>query len=392
MAKAVYVGVDSKARKMKKAYIGISGTARKVKKMYIGDSSGKARLCYSAELEKVGMAEALGRAGYNLGAAGTAHHALFAGRQTSYKEASSYVDAYDVSLTHTAPTSLSNARGVLGAATVGGRALFAGGGYDGAYGSLHSMTAYYKGNATVDAYDDSLTRITAANLSEARIGLSGASVGKYALFGGGYTGKNGYIGNGVGTELLRYTYKSAVDAYDESLTRTTATELSKARACTGVTVGGYALFAGGVSSNVVDAYNASLTRTTATSLSASGVVYGATTIGRYALIGIGDGTVNVYDTSLTRTTAASLRTSRNCFAAAAVGDYALFAGGSSGKSVGGNNYYNAVDAYDSSLVRTTAASLDAARHLLAAAVVGEYALFAGGSMDGNSRVVDVYTA
>ena len=41
MAKAVYVGVGSKARKMKKAYIGIGGKARKVKKMYIGDSSGK---------------------------------------------------------------------------------------------------------------------------------------------------------------------------------------------------------------------------------------------------------------------------------------------------------------------------------------------------------------
>ena len=46
-AKAVYVGVGSKARKMKKAYIGIGGTARKVKKMYIG-VGGKARLCYSA--------------------------------------------------------------------------------------------------------------------------------------------------------------------------------------------------------------------------------------------------------------------------------------------------------------------------------------------------------
>ena len=31
MAKAVYVGVNSKARKMKKAYIGIGGKARKVK-------------------------------------------------------------------------------------------------------------------------------------------------------------------------------------------------------------------------------------------------------------------------------------------------------------------------------------------------------------------------
>ena len=34
MAKAVYVGVDSKARKMRKAYVGIGGKARKVKKMY----------------------------------------------------------------------------------------------------------------------------------------------------------------------------------------------------------------------------------------------------------------------------------------------------------------------------------------------------------------------
>ena len=387
MAKAVYVGVDSKARKMKKAYIGIGGTARKVKKMYIGDSSGKARLCYSAELEKVGIAEKLGIGGYDLGAAGTARHALFAGRQTSYKGASSYVDAYDVSLTHTAPTSLSKARGKLGAAAVGGRALFAGGGYYGAYGSLQSMTACYNGNATVDAYDDSLTRTTAASLSEARISLSGTSVGKYALFGGGYTGKNGFIES----ELPR-TYKSVVDAYDESLTRTTATALSKARDGTGTVVGSYALFAGGTGSNVVDTYNASLTRTTASSLSASGKVYGAATIGSYALLGINNGTMNVYDASLTRTTAASLRTSRIWFAAAAVGDYALFAGGSSKKSVGGNDYYNTVDAYDSSLVRTTAASLDAARHSPAAAVVGEYALFAGGSMDGNSRVVDVYTA
>ena len=65
MAKAVYVGVGSKARKMKKAYIGIGGKARKVKKMYIG-VGGKARLCYSAELEKVGMATALSTTRYDI--------------------------------------------------------------------------------------------------------------------------------------------------------------------------------------------------------------------------------------------------------------------------------------------------------------------------------------
>ena len=79
MAKAVYVGVNSKARKMKKAYIGIGGKARKVKKMYIGDSSGKARLCYSAELEKVGMATALSTARYDMRAATVGKYALFAG-------------------------------------------------------------------------------------------------------------------------------------------------------------------------------------------------------------------------------------------------------------------------------------------------------------------------
>ena len=54
MAKAVYVGVGSKARKMKKAYIGIGGKARKVKKMYIGVGA-KARLCYSAERQLADM-------------------------------------------------------------------------------------------------------------------------------------------------------------------------------------------------------------------------------------------------------------------------------------------------------------------------------------------------
>lgn len=47
MAKGMYLGVSSKARKGKKAYIGVSGKARKIKKMYIGDANGKARLFWS---------------------------------------------------------------------------------------------------------------------------------------------------------------------------------------------------------------------------------------------------------------------------------------------------------------------------------------------------------
>ena len=47
MAKGMYLGVSSKARKAKKAYIGIGGVARKIKKMYIG-VGGKAKLAWSS--------------------------------------------------------------------------------------------------------------------------------------------------------------------------------------------------------------------------------------------------------------------------------------------------------------------------------------------------------
>ena len=130
MAKAVYVGVGSKAHKMKKAYIGIGGKARKVKKMYIG-VGGKARLCYSAELEKVGMAAALSTTRYDMRAATVGKYALFAGGYISKSSfgysVSSSVDAYNTSLTKSTPTELSCKRCGHAAASVGGYALFAGG-------------------------------------------------------------------------------------------------------------------------------------------------------------------------------------------------------------------------------------------------------------------------
>ena len=49
MAKAAYVGVNGKARKIKAGYVGINGVAHKLKKAYVGDENGKARLCWSGE-------------------------------------------------------------------------------------------------------------------------------------------------------------------------------------------------------------------------------------------------------------------------------------------------------------------------------------------------------
>ncbi len=61
----------------------------------------------------------------------------------------------------------------------------------------------------VDAYNTSLTRSTPTALSVGRYYPTGASVGSYALFGGGYTG----------------SYSDVVDAYSTSLTRSTPTAL-----------------------------------------------------------------------------------------------------------------------------------------------------------------------
>lgn len=47
MAKAAYIGVSSKARKVKNLYVGVNGVAKKVKKAYIG-VNGVAKLFYSA--------------------------------------------------------------------------------------------------------------------------------------------------------------------------------------------------------------------------------------------------------------------------------------------------------------------------------------------------------
>ena len=375
MAKAVYVGVGSKARKMKKAYIGIGGKARKVKKMYIGDSSGKARLCYSAELEKVGMAAALSTARYDMRAATVGKYALFAGGYISKSSfgysVSSSVDAYNTSLTKSTPTELSCKRGGHAAASVGGYALFAGGAssrnWGGNYGDIVS---------SVDAYDASLTR-SAAHVMGAAVEIGGVAVGNYALFAGG----------AASMPINKDNVTSDVLAYDSSLTFTTAPRLSVARAnVKGASAGNYALFAGGKADSfctTVDAYNASLTRTTATALSSAENNSAAATVGNHAIFVGNTASADIYDASLTKTSAAILSTARTGLAATTVGDYAIFSGG------------GVADFCDASLTRSSIGT-SMTGYDMGAATIGDYALFAGGHSGEKSDTaydsVEVYTA
>jgi hypothetical protein len=310
------------AKKVKKAYVGIDNIARKIKKMYIG-VNGMARCIFhnDQKLSYYGTATSLSSARYLLAATSVGNYALFGGGYRSGSTYSSVVNSYDTNLTRGTPTSLIYSRGYLAATSVGNYALF-GGGSDG-----DEMS-------TVDAYDTSLTRTNPANLNEARYYLAATSVGNYALFGGG----------------SGYGYSSTVDAYDTSLTRTNPTGLCYSRDRMAATsVGNYALFGGGTSAN-------------GTNLS-----------------------VDVYNSSLTRTNTIYLTTQKSMLSATNIGDYAIFGGG-----YDGSTHTSTVDAYDTSLTQTTTTELSLARYRLAATSVGNYALFGGGYTSTYVSNVDVY--
>ena len=127
MAKGAYIGVDGKARKIKKGYIGVDGKARKIKKAYIG-IGGVARPCWFSGLAYYGTITALSVGKHGLAATNVGDYALFGGGFVPYE--TNTVDAYNKSLTRSIPTALSEGKGALAATNVGDYALF-GGGYAG---------------------------------------------------------------------------------------------------------------------------------------------------------------------------------------------------------------------------------------------------------------------
>lgn len=238
---------------------------------------------------------------------------------------------------------------------------------------------------TFDVPCTKLNKVNVSMLSLERCKLAATTIGNYALFGGGHDGSDIYSEG---------YYYSVVDAYNSSISRTTPTSLSRARAFfTATSIGNYALFGGGSDSSItelptVDAYNSSLVRSTQTSLSVGRDCLASTTVGDYALFGGGKiaghntdcySTVDAYNTSLTRTTPTTLSTARCDLAAAAVGDYALFGGG-----INKTNYLSVVDAYNTSLTRTTPANLLMARCYLKSSCVGNYAIFGCGRAGANA--------
>ena len=374
MAKKAYIGVDGKARKIKKGYVGVNGKACKIKKAYIG-IGGVARPCFgNGEMAYYGKITSLSRARRFLTGVSVGNYALFCGGATTTSGSDfANVDTYSDTLTKSNATTLTYARRYPAATNVGNYAIIGGGG-EGKNSSNQ-----------VDAYNANLTKSNPTTLSARVFYLGAASVGNYALFAGGRTNTAGSSSTGS---------QSIVNAYDTSLTRTFPTDLSSARYnVAGASTGNYALFAGGISgtrsndttvTTVVDAYNASLTRTSATVLSEQNEDWTGVSFGTYALFGGGQNngveyyssTVNVYNSSLTRSVATPLSKARQSLGATSVGDFALFGGGDA--EFNDDQGVTVVDAYDTSLTRSNPTELSVGRGSLGATSVGKYALFAGG--------------
>ena len=356
MAKKAYIGINGKARNIKKIYLGLEGKARKIKKAYIG-VGGVARPCWGdSGVAYFGTVDSLTTKRFRgSSVAFPTGYALFTGGGNN-----SQFDIYDTSLTH---TSKSGGRRYwdIGATTNGTYAIFAGG---------HSNPINYGDPSNYASFvNESLTTSSKALLSLARSHMGAGRVGNYAVFAGG---------------LNNSGYAKIVDAVDQSLTKTTVTDLGSATyKCQAANAGHSLLIARnytGGTSNKVDVYNSSLTKGSDLDLNLSvggknnelvGVNFGDKAVfTRY-------GSVVVFDSSLTRTNLSVTLTAGYEPAAASSDQFLVFAGGRDPQYA--EKATNTVDIFDTSLTRKQGEPLTVGRRWMCAEKVGSYFLFAGGT-------------
>jgi len=218
-----------------------------------------------------------------------------------------------------------------------------------------------------------------SSLETKRESLAGTSIGNYALFAGG---------KGSGGALY-----STVDAYDHDLVGTAPTPLVASRSGLGAASNqNYALFFGGAQGNsaVVDAYDKDLTRTNPVQFSTkSGVAVRA---GNYVLAFSSNYAAEkavAYDMFLTKTNVEiSTAIDSDYYAGTTLRDFAVICGDR-------GDSWNTTISYDPYLVMTAVYGNAFPRMELAAASIGDYALFAGGRRTDESGyvgtdIVEVY--
>lgn len=195
--------------------------------------------------------------------------------------------------------------------------------------------------------------------------------------------RRAYVGV-AGKARLVYSLDSA-PGYHSSTT------ISKARAMlAGASTSSYALFAGGGAGvsryDIVDSFNKSGSKSTGTALSEARTALAATSIDGYAVFaggikenGYPSGTVDAYRTSLTKlSNVRPLYVASAELAAATIGDHAIFAGGDTLTASSGDSGTSSATPYDKSLTRGDELTLYSEVTGLAGASNSAYAVFGGG--------------
>ena len=244
---------------------------------------------------------------------------------------SDLVNVFDGAAGQWSTARLADARAGQVAATVGTRALLAGGTRD-AVGDRSTV---------VDIYDSVSRQWSTATLSEPRSGMRAVTVGTHVVFAGGYV-------NGVADP------SGAVDVYDSATGRWSSAALSVPRHSMSVAVvGNRVLFAGGV-------YRGSAHEPEP---------------------------VDIFDADTGQWSIARLSPAHHEPVVVAVGSRVVFAGG----IAAGNEPSDAVDVYDGATGEWSAATLSRADKKPAVAIVGSQVLLAPASSSG-AAPIDVYDA
>ncbi len=379
MARGIYLGVSDKAKAVKALFVGVDGTAKRVRKAYIG-VGGVARQCFPrGRFFFYGEIGSLGITRSDTGSGSTNAYAVFAGGNREFKSyvPSSYVDAYDSSLTRKSISSLQvasinpdvAANGINGYMIIGG-------GVD----SDNTSQKYTTG------YNESLTKISTAYLNAYKSSSAATGSTNFLCFIGGYGSENYggsprsnldcdayYVGDGSFvkmTDMLDYSiggelcaaegtknsifvagglsgnssvWRDRVTKIDESgtsLTVNTLTSLSEARyGILAAKTNDYIIFAGGAAkdnsaTSAIDMYKISSgTKYTSVSISLTrkAVVMSSDSVSakNKAVFRLGEGELNVFDNSLTR----SIEAGDGLYSGASiatVGNYVLSAGSDDG--------------------------------------------------------------
>ena len=388
MSKRVYIGVDSKARKVKKWYIGVNSKARKVKKAYIG-VGGVARPFMSSELAYYGLATNLSKVKYWCSGAGVGNYALIAGGVTGSTSLSGLiktVETYNTSLVKSSATDMTTATARQFGVSTGTSAVFIGGYY--ATGSpsggtvSEPMTAFY-------SYNSSLV-MSAHSTDTNGYEIDGAtSINGYLIYGREHNATTWCLNSSFVSVTISAGYSASQGGRNITHSST------------------HALITGGaVNLTTGCAYSTTLVKTSFTLASKMSDHMG-TPLGTGAIIGCGDNdgnssttkTYNYISNSLVVSLIGGYNAYHNHGSCGTLDDYAIFAC----DYIYGYNYDSSiVDVFDTNLVHSEmhlsyGGKEEGGKFNAGCATVGSYLLLAGGQKreDGSSptclNTVEVFT-